>query len=64
MKNESKVDRLIRVILGLVFLYLAFFITTDGLSLVLYVLAILMILSAITGFCALYKIFKFSTKKA
>lgn len=61
MKNESGTDRIARLVLGLFFLYLAFFITADGLSLAFYILGVIMILTAITGFCAIYKIFGFST---
>ncbi|PIP27734.1 MAG: hypothetical protein COX30_00315 [Candidatus Moranbacteria bacterium CG23_combo_of_CG06-09_8_20_14_all_39_10] len=62
-KNESKIDRIIRIVLGLVFLLLAFRFTADGLSLAFYILGVIMLVTTITGFCALYKIFGISTNK-
>jgi len=62
-KNESKTDRIIRAVVGLILLYIAYFVTTDGLSTLLYFLAVITIITAITGFCALYKVFGISTVK-
>ncbi len=62
-KNESGIDRIVRVILGLVFLLVAFRFTADGLSLVFYILGVVMIVTAITGFCLFYKIFGINTSK-
>jgi len=62
-KNESKGDRIARAILGLVFLYLAAATFVGVWSIVFYVLAIVMIVTAITGFCALYKLIGITTIK-
>ncbi len=62
-KNESTLDRWIRAILGIIIIYLAFAVFTDGLSLAAYIVGIILILTAIFGFCLLYKIFGISTKK-
>ncbi len=63
MKNESKADRIIRAILALAFLYLAFYVFADTASLVFYALALVMIVTAIVGFCPLYKLFGINTAK-
>jgi uncharacterized membrane protein len=61
-QNESKVDRTIRGVLGLMLLLLAY--NSAGItSIILYVIAAVLIITAITGFCALYKLFNFSTAK-
>ena len=61
LQNENLLDRLIRVALGELFLLLAFFWVSGTLSLVLYIVGGVTLFTAITGFCALYKIINFST---
>jgi uncharacterized membrane protein len=61
-QNEGPADRAIRVILGLILLLIAY--NSAGItSIVLYIIAAVLIITAATGFCALYKIFNFSTAK-
>ncbi len=60
-KNEGKSDRVGRVILALIFLILAWFWLSGVLQIVFYVLGFIMLLTAITGFCALYKILGLNT---
>jgi hypothetical protein len=62
-QNEGGLDRLIRVILAEVFLLLAWFWFGGLISIVLYILSLIALVTAITGFCALYKIFNFNTNR-
>jgi hypothetical protein len=60
MKNESSTDRIIRVIAAVVIFIIALF-TTGIIQIVLYVLAAIMLFTAITGFCLLYKLLGINT---
>jgi len=63
-KNMSTVDRIIRVLLAIVFAYLYFSGTVSGaLGVILLVLGVVFVLTSIFSFCPLYVPFKFSTKK-
>lgn len=62
LQNESKNDRIIRAVLGLVLLLLAMYATTGVFSTVLYVLAVIALVTSATGFCALYKLLGINTK--
>ena len=60
--NESTADRVIRVVLGLVLGYVAF--TSAGvLAVVLWILAAVLVVTGAVGFCPLYRLFKFSTRR-
>ena len=56
--NEGMWDRIIRVILALVFAYLGYVYSAWW-----YVLSAISIITAITGFCLLYKLLGISTAK-
>ncbi|NCN99724.1 DUF2892 domain-containing protein [Candidatus Falkowbacteria bacterium] len=60
-KNEGMLDRLIRVILGEVFFILAWFWLGGSFQTIAYILSAVMLITAITGFCGLYKIFGINT---
>jgi hypothetical protein len=62
-KNEGVIDRLIRVILAEVFFLLAWFWFGGIVQIVLYILGFMMLITAIMGFCGLYKIFGINTNK-
>ena len=62
-KNEGVLDRLIRIPVTIVFFLLAFFWLAGVLQIIFYILAVVMLFTAITGFCALYKILKINTNK-
>ncbi len=63
--NESAVDRLIRVLLGIVLLALNFAdVVTGSWGIVLLVLGGIVLITGIVGFCPLYAILKFRTNKA
>jgi hypothetical protein len=57
-RNESKTDRVIRLVIGLIALYLSFFHSAWWL-----ILAVPAIITSITGYCHIYKILKISTLK-
>ena len=59
-RNESNLDRIIRVILG-AGLVVAGVLVGGTVGIVLYVLAAVMFITAITGFCLLYKLFGIDT---
>ena len=63
--NESGLDRLIRIVLGVVFLALSFGnVVTGGFGIVLIILGAILLLTGVVGFCPLYALLKINTKKA
>jgi uncharacterized membrane protein len=60
--NESAIDRIIRVILGIVLLA-AGLMLTGPIKWVLLVLAAIALVTAATGMCLIYKIFGINTNK-
>ena len=62
--NESNADRIVRAVLGVVLLFLGFGgMLASTWAIVAEVLGAIMLLTAAIGFCPLYTLFKFSTKK-
>ena len=62
--NESNADRIVRAVLGIVLLFLGFGGMLAGTwTIVAEVVGAVMLLTAAIGFCPLYAVFKFSTKK-
>jgi len=62
-KNESQMDRAIRLIIGLVLLVVGSQLG-GWLQIVLYILAIIALVTAATGFCLIYKLINFSSAEA
>ena len=62
-KNEGAIDRILRVLLALAAFATAYFWTTGALSIILYIVGAILLFTAITGFCLLYKPFGISTLK-
>ena len=63
--NESNIDRVIRVIFGIVLLMLGFFsVVTGTLGLVFKILGALALVTGLIGFCPVYALLKIGTKKA
>ncbi len=64
-KNIGTVDKIVRGILGLVLIYLgvSLYATNQVLSIVLFIIGLLLIITSMTGFCFLYTVFGVSTKK-
>jgi len=61
--NESEKDRRNRGLLGLVLLLVSAFLFSSWLKIVASIIGVLLIFTAITGYCALYRVFKVSTIK-
>ncbi|HBM45821.1 MAG: hypothetical protein UT05_C0002G0021 [Parcubacteria group bacterium GW2011_GWF2_38_76] len=60
-KNESGLDRLIRVLLGEVLLIVGFFWSWGYWQIVAFVFSLIMFVTALNGFCLIYKIFGINT---
>jgi hypothetical protein len=63
-QNESGIDRVVRAILGVALLVVGFFLTGGVLRVVLVVVGLIALFTAATGFCLLYRLFRFSTRHA
>ena len=63
-KNESVLDRVVRIVLGIVFIgiYLAG-VVSGSMGIVLVILGAILLVTGIVGFCPLYAILKFRTDK-
>jgi uncharacterized membrane protein HdeD (DUF308 family) len=62
--NESSTDRLIRIILGIIFIILGWFaLGNNTLGVILDIIGIILIITGITGFCLIYTLLGMSTKK-
>ena len=62
--NEAIWDRIACVVLGIVLLYLDLGgVVAGGLGVVLDIFGAIFLLTGLVGFCPLYMLFKFSTKK-
>jgi len=63
--NEAGWDRIVRVLLGIVLLYLGWAgIVAGGWGTFLKVIGFVPLITGLIGFCPLYAIFKFRTNKA
>lgn len=62
MKNVGRTDSIIRIILAVILIY---FIDgqSHGVQIALSVIAMALVFTALNGFCLLYKLFSFSTRK-
>jgi len=60
-KNVGTIDRIIRAVLGVIFVLSFFFLKSLLFKIILLILGIVLIFTAITGFCSLYKILGIST---
>jgi len=63
--NVANWDRIVRVVLGVVLLYLALGgVTTGALGIVLGILGVIFFVTGLVGWCPIYALLKVSTKKA
>ena len=63
--NEASWDRIVRVVLGILLLFLGWGgVVTGSLGTVLKILGFLPLLTGLVGWCPLYALFKFGTKQA
>ncbi len=60
--NEGKWDRIIRVILGLILLYVGYAMLSAPWNYVAYVVGLILVVTGLIGFCLLYSLFKINTK--
>ncbi len=62
--NESLLDRIIRIVIGVVLIVVAYLgVVTGAWQWVAYVIGAIALLTGIAGFCPLYTLFGFQTKK-
>jgi hypothetical protein len=62
--NMASWDRIVRFVVAVIFGYLFFTKMVSGVvGIVLLIIAIVFLLASFVGFCPLYKVFNFSTKK-
>ena len=62
--NEANWDRIARVVLGIILLFLGLGGTVTGiLGVVFDILGVILLVTGLVGFCPLYRLFNFSTKK-
>ncbi len=62
--NMGSVDRIVRIVLAVLFAYLYFGgIVTGAVGVILLVLAVVFLITSIVGFCPLYTLLKVSTRK-
>ena len=61
--NEANWDRVVRIALGLVLLYLGWGgVVVGGLGIALKIIGFVPLLTGLVGWCPLYALFKFGTK--
>jgi len=61
VKNVGTVDKIVRLIVGILALVGVFLVSGTVLKVILGIVAILMFFTAITGYCALYQVLGIST---
>jgi hypothetical protein len=59
--NEGRIDRIFRLIFGVIFLLVGLKLLTAPLSYVAYIIAIILLFTGLTGHCSLYSLFGIST---
>jgi len=61
MINESKLDRKIRLLVGLIFLVISMLWLQGALKIVFFIIGIISLITSETGFCLLYNLVGFSS---
>jgi len=62
--NESAWDRIVRVVLGLVLLYLwVGGVLSGAIAIIVGIVGIILLITGLVGFCPLYRVLGFSTKE-
>jgi ABC-type antimicrobial peptide transport system permease subunit len=63
--NEAGWDRILRIVIGIIMLYLGWAgVVTGGLGLVLIVVGFIFLITGLVGWCPLYRLLKIRTNKA
>ena len=60
--NMGKMDRIIRAVLGIIVVVIAFLAVGGVAQIILWIVGAILILTSAIGFCPLYAPFRFSTK--
>ncbi|MDH4330389.1 MAG: DUF2892 domain-containing protein [Candidatus Moranbacteria bacterium] len=63
-RNESTSDRITRVVFGVALFFIAYNGLSGATSTIAHILAIILVATGLTGFCALYKLFGINTHKS
>lgn len=61
--NEGKPDRVIRFLIALTIAFYAYYNFTGTLLILSYIIATILTITALTGFCGLYEVLKINTVK-
>lgn len=61
--NESKMDRIIRIVLGVILIIALFFVESTGLKIFLGIVGVLLVITGAIGFCLIYKLLGINTNK-
>lgn len=61
MVNEGKLDRFVRFVVGILFIFGSILLLKDTLRIVFLIIGIISLITSLTGFCLLYKVFGFNT---
>jgi len=61
--NEAGWDRTARVIVGIVMILVPILFTREAFGIVIGILGLILLVTGLIGFCPLYSLLKFSTKK-
>ena len=64
MKNMGGIDRIVRAIVGIGLLILAFWVVNGALQIIFWILAAILLITALVGICPAYMPYHFSTKKS
>lgn len=59
--NESSMDRLIRAVLGLVLIYVGFFMFSGAVGILLGIVGLIFLITGLVGWCPLYRLFGINT---
>ncbi len=63
--NEANLDRVIRIVLGIILLGLGWAgVVTGGLGLFLKIIGFVPLITGLVGWCPLYAVLRFSTRRA
>jgi len=63
VKNEGSVDRVLRIVLGLIVILASYYNLIGVWQIVVYVIGAILILTGISGYCCLYNLFRINTNK-
>lgn len=62
-QNVGEIDRLVRAVVGVILILAGFSVGEGVWQITLYVLGGLLVVTAVTGYCLIYKLFGISTLK-